>query len=67
MTVLGDAIAKQREEQANDINNFVWKGPKDKNGIQEEIKLVDADFYQLQRFYNHCMDLLHNKDRKNPG
>ena len=67
MTVLGDAIAKQREEQANDINNFVWKGPKDKNGIQEEIKLVNADFYQLQRFYNHCMEMLHNKDRKNPG
>ena len=33
MTVLGDAIAKQREEQANDVNNFIWKGPK-VNGIQ---------------------------------
>lgn len=66
MTVLGDAIAKQREEQANDVNNFIWKGPK-VNGIQEEIKLIDADFYQLQKFYNHCIEMLHNKDRKNPG
>lgn len=66
MTVLGDAIAKQREEQANDVNNFIWKGPK-VNGVQEEIKLIDADFYQLQKFYNHCIEMLHNKDRKNPG
>lgn len=67
MTVLGDTITKQLEEKANDINSFVWKGPKDKDGYQEEIRLVDADFYQLQRFYNHCMEMLHNKDRKNPG
>lgn len=67
MTVLRDTITKQLEEKANDINSFVWKGPKDKDGYQEEIRLVDADFYQLQRFYNHCMEMLHNKDRKNPG
>lgn len=67
MTVLGDTITKQLEEKANDINSFVWKGPKDKDGYQEEIRLIDADFYQLQRFYNHCMEMLHNKDRKNPG
>ena len=52
--------------KANDINNFVWKGPK-VNGVQEEIRLVDADFYQLQKFYNHCNEMLYNKDSKYPG
>ena len=66
MTVLGDVIAKELNERANDIKNFIWKGPK-VNGVQEEIKLIDADFYQLQKFYNHCMEMLYNKDSKNPG
>ena len=41
-------------------------GPK-VNGVQEEIRLVDADFYQLQKFYNHCNEMLYNKDSKYPG
>lgn len=66
MTVLGDKLAEKLAEKANDINNFVWKGPK-VNGMQEEIRLVDADFYQLQKFYNHCNEMLYNKDSKYPG
>ena len=66
MTVLGDKLAEKLAEKANDINSYVWKGPK-VNGIQEEIKLVDADFYQLQKFYNHCNEMLYNKDSKYPG
>lgn len=66
MTVLGDKLAEKLAEKANDINNFVWKGPK-VNGVQEEIRLVDADFYQLQKFYNHCNEMLYNKDSKYPG
>lgn len=66
MTVLGDKLAEKLAEKANDINSYVWKGPK-VNGVQEEIRLVDADFNQLQRFYNHCMEMLHNKDSKYPG
>lgn len=66
MTVLGDELAKKLAEKANDINNYVWKGPK-VNGVQEEIKLIDADFYQLQKFYNHCNEMLYNKDSKYPG
>ena len=66
MTVLGDKLAEKLAEKANDINSFVWKGPK-VNGVQEEIKLVDADFYQLQKFYNHCNEMLYNKDSKYPG
>lgn len=66
MTVLGDKLGEALNAKANDINNFVWKGPK-VNGVQEEIKLVDADFYQLQKFYNHCNEMLYNKDSKYPG
>ena len=66
MTVLGDKLGEALNAKANDINNFVWKGPK-VNGVQEEIRLVDADFYQLQKFYNHCNEMLYNKDSKYPG
>ena len=66
MTVLGDKLGEALIAKANDINNFVWKGPK-VNGVQEEIRLVDADFYQLQKFYNHCNEMLYNKDSKYPG
>ena len=66
MTVLGDKLGEALSAKANDINNFVWKGPK-VNGVQEEIRLVDADFYQLQKFYNHCNEMLYNKDSKYPG
>lgn len=66
MTLLGDKLAEELEKKANDINNYVWKGPK-VNGIQEEIKLVNASYEQLQKFYNHCLEMLYNKDGKNPG
>lgn len=66
MTVLKDAYEKACEVKANDINSYVWKGPK-VNGVQEEIKLVDCSFEQLHRFYNHCIEMLHNTDGKNPG
>lgn len=66
MTVLKDAYEKACEVKANDINSYVWKGPK-VNGVQEEIKLVDCSFEQLHKFYNHCIEMLHNTDGKNPG
>ena len=66
MTVLGDKLGEALNAKANDINNYVWKGPK-VNGVQEEIKLIDANFEQLQRFYNHCNEMLYNSDSKYPG
>lgn len=66
MTVLGDMLAEKLAEKANDINNFMWKGPK-VNGVQEEIRLMDASYDQLRGYYNHCMQMLHNNDSKNPG
>ena len=66
MTVLGDKLKAALNDKANDINSYVWKGPK-VNGVQEEIRLVDADYDQLKKFYNHCEQMLHNKDSKYPG
>lgn len=66
MTVLGDKLKEALNDKANDVNSYVWKGPK-VNGVQEEVKLVDADYDQLRRFYNHCEQMLYNSDTKNPG
>lgn len=66
MTVLGDKLREALNDKANDVNSYVWKGPK-VNGVQEEIKLVGADYDQLKRFYNHCEQMLYNSDTKNPG
>ena len=66
MTEFGDKLKEALNDRANDINSYVWKGPK-VNGIQEEIKLVDASFDQLRKFYTHCRQMLYNKDSKNPG
>ena len=66
MTVLGDKLREALNDKANDVNSYVWKGPK-VNGVQEEIKLADADYDQLKRFYSHCEQMLYNSDVKNPG
>lgn len=66
MTAIEDAYKKAVEEKSNDIRNYVWKGPK-VNGIQEEIRLIDANYDQLRRFYKHCMEMLYNNNAKNPG
>jgi hypothetical protein len=65
MTVLGDKL--QEALNANNVNNYVWKGPKNSNGIQEEIKLINCSYEDLRKFYKHCMQMLHNVDGKNPG
>lgn len=66
MTVLGDELQRKLNEKANDLNSFIWKGPKI-NGEQSEMKLIDATFEQLESFYKHCYQMLYNKDHKNPG
>lgn len=64
-TELGDKL--QEALKSNNINNYVWKGPKNANGLQEEIKLINCSYEQLQKFYQHCMQMLNNNDSKNPG
>jgi hypothetical protein len=65
-TAFGDKLKEALENKANDINSYVWKYPKIK-GVQKELKLVDATYEQLRKFYEHCNEMLYNKDSKNPG
>lgn len=65
MTDLGDQL--QEALQKNVMNNYVWKYPKNENGIQEEVKLIDCSYEQLRKFYLHCVQMLNNTDAQNPG
>jgi hypothetical protein len=70
MGILGEKLASALDAKSNDINSFVWKGPKvEENGVkvQKQIKLVDADNTQLTEFYKHCMSMLYSPDKINPG
>ena len=67
MGVLGDKLASALEAKTNDINSFIWKGPKKENRTQDEIKLVDATPDQLKEFYEHCKSMLYSTDKVNPG
>lgn len=61
MTEIGDKLQAALNE------SYIWKGPKNAQGIQETIKLKDCTYEQLQKFYRHCMQMLNNTDSKNPG
>lgn len=70
MTSLEDKYTAALEAKNNDINSFIWKGPKEDIGgqkIQREIRLVDATDDQLKGFFNHCMSMLYSTDSLNPG
>ena len=70
MTIIRERLEEAIASKKADIKSFVWKGEKKEvNGVltQEEIRLIDADEYQLKRFYNHCMSMLYNEDKQNPG
>ena len=70
MTIIRERLEEAMASKKADIKSFVWKGEKKEvNGVltQEEIRLIDADEYQLKRFYNHCMSMLYNQDKQNPG
>lgn len=70
MGILGDKLTAAQITKSNDINTFVWKGPKKEvNGkiVQEEVALKDATEEQLRRFLAHCNSMLYSKDKDNPG
>lgn len=70
MTIIRERLEEAIASKKADIKSFVWKGEKKEvNGIltQEEIRLIDADENQLKKFYNHCMSMLYNEDKQNPG
>lgn len=67
MGILGEKLA---EAMNNNVNSYVWKGPKREVAgeiMQPEIKLMEASEEQLNSFYNHCMSMLHSTDKKDPG
>ena len=66
MTVLGDELQKALNEKKNDVNSYIWKGPR-VNGVQEEFKLIDADYDTLKKWYNRCITMLNNTDVHTPG
>lgn len=70
MGVLGEKLTQAINEHENNVENFIWKGPKKEvNGVrvQEEVRLMDATPEQLNKFYAHCMSMLYSNDKKNPG
>lgn len=70
MTIIRERLEEAMASKKTDIKNFIWKGEKKEvNGVmmQEEIRLIDADEKQLKKFYNHCMSMLYNQDKQNPG
>lgn len=77
MGVLGDklksAIAEKKKIEAearNDINTFEWKGPKKEVAgmrAQPVMKMVDMTPEQLKDAYQHCISMLFQDDKKNPG
>lgn len=69
-TVLGDKMKEALEQSVNNIENFVWKGPKKEiNGqrAQESVRMVDATPEQLKDWYKHCQSMLYSTNKKYPG
>lgn len=69
MTLLKERLLEAQERKENDIKNFTWLYPKDRdNGnIQNEVKLVSCTEEQLKGFYSHCNKMLYNDSKENPG
>ena len=69
MTLLRERLLEAQERKENDIKNFIWLYPKDRdNGnIQNEVKLVSCTEEQLKGFYSHCNKMLYNDSKENPG
>ena len=66
MTVLGDKLQEALDIKKEDVNSYVWKGPR-VNGVQEEFKLIEADYDTLKKWYNRCITMLNNTDVHTPG
>ena len=67
-TVLGDKLQQALDDKNNELNNFVWKGPRGKDDrSQNSIKMVDATPEQLKSWYKHCQSMLYSEDKKYPG
>lgn len=73
-SILGDklqeALSQKETQMKNDINSFIWKGPRkyvNNKRVQEEFKLIDCDLETLKKCYAHCESMLYSKDKDDPG
>ena len=67
---LNEKLKTALKQKENDITAYVWKFPKVRTGdnfTQEEIRLVDCDEKELQKFHNHIQSMLLSQDRSNLG
>lgn len=68
--MIKEQLVKVLNNKLEDPNNFIWKGEKiifGQGTIQEEIKLMDAEPEDLNKFYNYCNVMLYNDDYNNLG
>ena len=70
-TAFGEKLELAIEQSNFFTKGYVWKGKKEKdefgNFTQEVVNLIDATETQLRGFYQHCISMLYNQDRQNPG
>lgn len=69
MTLLKERLKEAVEKKENDIKNFVWLFPKnrDDNNKQESIKLINCTPEQLKTFHTHCITMLYNESKESLG
>ena len=56
MSDLADKLTQAIEKRTNNINNWIWVG---KNG--ETVRLLDMSVDELQKAYNHTLDMLYRR------
>ena len=66
-TVLGEKLQEALNKENNNIESFIWKGPREDKRMQASMKMVDASPEQLKTWYKHCQSMLYSKDKKYPG
>ncbi len=67
MTIMKEKLMSAIEAKKNDVKSFVWKFAKKSDMTQDKIKLMDATPEQLNQFYDHCVSMLYNDSKQNPG
>lgn len=68
--ILKERLNEAIESKKNDISTYIWKGKKrEVNGtfVQEEKRLIDCTYDELQRNYDYCNEMLYNNDKRTPG
>lgn len=69
--MLREEYEKALQRKANDIRNFIWKGPriKTKDGKIEQTskRMVDCSVDELKSYHKYCEEMLYNPDKNSPG